>query len=342
MPSAEEWKEQGLDKYGCIATKADGSVFKQLEKVSFEEATQQLEGSGVERVGPSLGSFSLSYDFLMALNAEFATELSSKAGKMDSDPHLWMPLTLSSEEYAELALKKELFKTKEAADAHRSRVNSILKKFELGALSVFGAVDVGKHNSWWDYGQLQLFQQNAILLTKETEDARLMRKFFGIPDAKRVSDDSSLGDCSVDASSAVTSTTAASGSIASSVTADVCCKEISAEGAVLVGVYATKIVAGKGSVAYNIVDRSEGGLVLGENEVKVGVFSPSSGVFWSGPGYYEMKSDLKTDGGKAWKERVSGNDKSFEEVYNSNVGVDITACAQNALTAREEIKKSLG
>jgi len=309
--------------------------------VSFEEATSQLAGSGVARVGPSLGSFSVSYDLLMALQAEFAKELGKKAGKMDSDPHLWMPLTLSPEAYAELALKKELFGSTAEADAHQKRVNSILPKLESKEMGVFGAVDVGSDNSWWDYGQLVLYQQNAMLLTEESEDAKLMRRFFNVPDKTRVSDDSSLGECSVDGSSVVSSTTALSGSIVSSVTTDVCCKEISAEGAVLVGVYANKIRAGKGSVAYNIVDKSEAGLVLGEDEVRVGIFNPSDSMWTSDPAYLEMKSNLATDGGKAWKERVLGNTKSFEDVYSSNIGVNISNCANIALKEREKLKKSL-
>lgn len=340
MPTAEDWKSKGLDKYGCIAAKEDGSVFKQLEKVSHEEATQQLDGSGVATVGPSLGSFSLSHDFLMALEAEFAKELGSKVGKMDSDPHLWMPLTLSSEEYADLALKKKLFSDKKEADAHRTRVNSILTKFDLGSMGVFGAVDVGTNNSWWDYGQLTLYQQNAMLLTRDTEDAKLMRKFFAVD--KRVSDDSSLGECKVDATSVVTQTTTMSGSIASSVTSEVCCKDISADGAVLVGVFAKKIKAAKGSVAYNIVDESEDGLVLGENEVKVGVFSTSSWSLLGGSSHYlEIKSDLATDGGKAWKEKVHGNSDSFEDIYNRNIGIDVSACAEKSLAARQDLKKLL-
>merc|ERR1711924_128316 len=159
----------------------------------------------------------------------------------------------------------------------------------------------------------------------DTEDAKLMRKFFAVD--KRVSDDSSLGECTVDATSVVTQTTTMSGSIASSVTSDVCCKDISAGGAVLVGVFAKKIKAAKGSVAYNIVDESEDGLVLGENEVKVGVFSSSSWSILGGSSQYaEIKSDLSTDGGKAWKEKVHGNSDSFEDIYNKNVGVDVSAC----------------
>ena len=50
-------------------------------------------------MGPSLGSFSLSAALLKALLAEFAPEITAKAAKMDSDPHFWMPMTLTAEAY---------------------------------------------------------------------------------------------------------------------------------------------------------------------------------------------------------------------------------------------------
>merc|ERR1711865_738198 len=117
----------------------------------------------------------------------------------------------------------------------------------------------------------------------------------------------------------------------SSVVSNVNCKEIDAEGAVLVGCSAKKIVAAKGSVGYNLVDVSCSGegIVLAENEVRVGVFPLEKP-------YFEMVSDAeKTDGGKVFKERVHGNAFSFQEVYDLNQGTDVTACAKKANDARE-------
>ena len=58
-PTAEEWADQGLDKYGVIAvlSAANGGVAEaaQVEKVSHETATQMLEQLGTikffEKVG---------------------------------------------------------------------------------------------------------------------------------------------------------------------------------------------------------------------------------------------------------------------------------------------------
>merc|ERR1711976_503915 len=156
--------------------------------------------------------------------------------------------------------------------AHHQRVKAILGKLEAKGMGIFGAVDVGVDMSWWDYGQLALFHRNAQLLMEDSEDASLARQFFGIADTARVSD-SKLGDCSADNLSVVTSTVAKTGSIASSVVANTDCNELCVEGAVIVGVCAKKIKAAKGAVAYNVCDSSEQGLVLGENEVRVGIFT---------------------------------------------------------------------
>ncbi len=51
------------------------------------------------QVGPSLGSFSVSAAMLQALSEEFAKELAEKTEKLDTDPHFWMPLTLSAKDY---------------------------------------------------------------------------------------------------------------------------------------------------------------------------------------------------------------------------------------------------
>lgn len=94
MMSAAEWREKGMEKYGLIAQSANGSA-AQVEKVDHETANKLLADLGeIRSVGVSLGSFSVSSRMLFALLEEFAAELSRRKGKLDSDPHLWMPMTL--------------------------------------------------------------------------------------------------------------------------------------------------------------------------------------------------------------------------------------------------------
>uniref|UniRef100_A0A7R9ZZG4 Uncharacterized protein n=1 Tax=Pyrodinium bahamense TaxID=73915 RepID=A0A7R9ZZG4_9DINO len=334
MPSAEEWAQRGLEKYGLIAACGDGSVVAMLEKVSHADAAAQLAGlEGVEKVGTSLGSFSLSAPFLQALDAHFAEELEAKAGKLDSDPHVWMPMTLSRDAYAALMVKKGLFDDT-AAGQHHDRIMALVSSFDVstgGLKGLFGAVAVGLDLSWWDYGLLKLYVKNSLLLTEASEDARLARAFFGIPEEGRV-EACSLGACTTDAASVVANTSASSGQVSASAIFGVTAGELRAEGAVLVNACARRLIAGRGAVAYNIVDKSEEGLVLGENEVRVGTFTMKEG----NP-YFEMRSNhAEVDGGKAFKERVCGNAMSFQEVYDLNCGVDVTACAEAAAAARRD------
>jgi hypothetical protein len=56
----------------------------------------------IKSVGASLGSFSVSSHLLFLLLSEFATELAAKKGKLDSDPHLWMPMTLDRAPYLQV------------------------------------------------------------------------------------------------------------------------------------------------------------------------------------------------------------------------------------------------
>merc|ERR1719223_1457758 len=80
VPNAEEWKAKGLQSYGLIATDAENKVLAQLEKVTHEVATEGLKSFPVDRVGASLGSFSLSAPLLSALVAGFQSELNAKTG----------------------------------------------------------------------------------------------------------------------------------------------------------------------------------------------------------------------------------------------------------------------
>ena len=94
-PTPEEWTERGLEKYGVIAVMPSGGA-AQVEKVDHATAVSMLASLGeIKRVGPSLGSFSVSSSILSALCDEYSSELQAKVGKFDTDPHFWMPMVCS-------------------------------------------------------------------------------------------------------------------------------------------------------------------------------------------------------------------------------------------------------
>lgn len=316
-PTAEEWVAQGLDKYGVIAVSSgEQKNAAQVEKVDHATATHMLKSLGdIGSVGPSLGSFSISAPMLKALCEEYAKELEAKEGKFDTDPHFWMPLTLTSTDYVSLMSQKDVDESE--SSAHHERMTKMKESFDLDGMGLFGAVDVGKDACWWDYGQLKYYYNYNQKIIDTDENARLLRKFLGVTSKDM---DSSI-DSSVtvdDASHIFSSTIKNSGSIIKSVLASVTALEVEAEDAVIVNCVAKKIKAGKGAILYNIVDESDDGIVAGEGEVIVSVAEEDGKMMI-------LKSNLSIDGGKAWKTVLEGNEMSFEGVHgknkDSNVGV---------------------
>lgn len=55
-----------------------------------------------------------------------------------------------------------------SAGAHFDRIQGMLAKFtkKNDPLGLFGPVNVGEGVCWWDYGQLKLYQRNALLLAE--------------------------------------------------------------------------------------------------------------------------------------------------------------------------------
>ena len=169
MPTEAEWREKGMDKYGLIAQNVAGNA-AQVEKVHHATAVQLLSSLGeIQSVGASLGSFSLSHQMLTALLEEFSVELAAKVGKLDSDPHLWMPMTLEKASYLQLMTAKGI--GTDVSAAHFDRIGVMMKTFDeknaAVGLRLFGAVDVGQGVCWWDYGQLKLYQHNTLLMTEK-------------------------------------------------------------------------------------------------------------------------------------------------------------------------------
>ncbi|CAM9342494.1 unnamed protein product, partial [Ectocarpus fasciculatus] len=315
MLSEAEWKEKGMEKYGLVAQGADGSA-AQVEKVDHSTAKQLLSGLGeIQSVGVSLGSFSVSSPMLFALLEEFGAELSRRKGKLDSDPHLWMPMTLSRNSYIHLMGQKDIDAA--SAGAHFDRIQGMLAKFtkKNDPLGLFGPVNVGEGVCWWDYGQLKLYQRNALLLAERSTEAELMRLFFGLK-SSRVRD-SAVMKTDVDNTSCLSSCHIGKagkkgcGSIKNSVLCNVHCNYIDADGCILINVTADSIIAKPGSVIYNIVDDSQEGLDVNNGQVLAGVFSSDGSQML-------MKSTTNIDGGRAWERQLEWNPKTFEDVYKMN------------------------
>eukprot|EP00518_Triparma_eleuthera_P020152 CAMPEP_0197545482 /NCGR_PEP_ID=MMETSP1320-20131121/505_1 /TAXON_ID=91990 /ORGANISM="Bolidomonas sp., Strain RCC2347" /LENGTH=534 /DNA_ID=CAMNT_0043104997 /DNA_START=27 /DNA_END=1631 /DNA_ORIENTATION=+ len=313
MVGEEEWKEKGLERYGVIAVGSNGDA-AQVEKVDHATAIKMLKSlADVEKVGPSLGSFSVSAPMLASLTQEFSAELEAKVGKFDTDPHFWMPMTLGKEDYVGLMTQKGVDEAVSAA--HYARMDAFKKTFasEHGGMGLFGAVDVGSGACWWDYGQLRLYSRNNLKILEKSRDADLLRAFLGITTHVL---DSDCDKVETDTDSYVFASNLASGRVSSSILSSVKCADVEVQGAILVNVTAKKIRAAAGSILYNVVDDTDEGIELKEGDVLVGVFD-NQGNFTN------VKSNISIDGGKVWKEAIMSNQMSFEALHGANKNSDV-------------------
>lgn len=334
MPSAEEWEAKGLDKYGLIAVNADGEA-AQIEKVKHATARALLANFGeVTRVGVSLGSFSLSAYLLVAFLDEFQKELTEKTAKLDTDPGMWMALTLSKDSYIQLLKAKGT--PAAVSGPHFDRMHAMVARFRAtteGARGLFGAVDIGQGAYWWDYGQLKLYFANNISVTHTDEESRLYRAFLGVPESRRTH--AKIAEVvDVDPWSVISAARVDEGTIKQSVLTNVSAVSVEAEGAVLVNVTARKVVAGRGAVLYNVVDESEEGLVLGPKEVLVGVFDAHGKQ-------QLMTSSFENDGGVWWKKEIRDGQPSFEAVYLANRDVDVALVEATARDMHATLRNAM-
>lgn len=313
MPSEQEWADKGLEKYGLIAVNQQDDA-AQVDKVTHETAIRLLASFGeLKSVGTSLGSFSVDADMLEALLREFAKELAAKEGKLDSDPHFWMPLTLEEAAYTEVMAQKGVPLAVSAS--HYARMQAMMKTFEATRKhkrALFGCVDVGSDVYWWDYGQLKLYLKNNRLVTQPGVEADCLRSFLGIKDSLA---HSTIGDGVRITSATVLNCEFAQGTVAHSVLSGVCAREVNADGSILINVTAHSISAPR-CVVYNVTSDDAEGLILEEGAVLVGVLLPSGEKV-------VMRSNLETCGGDAWKTILEENEHSFESIYELNAHANV-------------------
>lgn len=332
-PTAEEWAAKGLDKYGVIAVSSGPEKnAAQVEKVDHPTATKMLKVLGdIGQVGPSLGSFSVSAALLQALCDEYRTELTAKVGKFDTDPHFWMPLTLPSEDYVALMGQKGV--DAETSVKHHERMSKMKESFDLGKLGLFGAVDVGNDACWWDYGLLKLYSANNLKFLDTDKNSDLLREFFGVTSKQN---NSKIGDgVKVDETSLISSSKIKSGSISNSVLAGVEAVDVTIDGAIVVNCTAKKIVAPKNCILYNLIDDSEEGIIANEGDVIVSVTDESGKMM-------ELRSKHSICGGQAWKEKVEGNDMTFEEVMIKNFNSNVTEIEKKRSELFKKTSSSFG
>eukprot|EP01064_Diplonema_japonicum_P031776 TRINITY_DN5792_c0_g1_i5.p1 TRINITY_DN5792_c0_g1~~TRINITY_DN5792_c0_g1_i5.p1 ORF type:complete len:544 (+),score=110.27 TRINITY_DN5792_c0_g1_i5:45-1634(+) len=332
LPTAEIWEKKGLSSYG-LAVEFTSGEGAQIEKVDHPTATRMLASLGdIKSVGPSLGSFSISSAMLEALLKEFSGELKAREGQLDTDPHFWMPLTLPVEAYCEVMGKKGW--GEDQAKQHHKRLRGIMTDFNLNGLNVFGAVNAGEDAYWWDYGQLTFYYDNNMRFAQDGEENDAYRAFFNAVQGTP-KDSNIASSCTIDAASCVASCTLHTGTVKASSLCNVTAGHIEADSCILVNVTAKSIKAAPGTIAYNVVDDSDEGLVLPAGKVITSVFAEDGSKI-------TMQCQASVDGKDAWSKVLEGNPKSFEEVHAMNKGVDPTKCETAQKKAHANLATVIG
>jgi hypothetical protein len=296
-PSADQWEQQQMDRYGLIAMDSEGHG-KQIEKISHTKFQSLIETNVLNHDGglaTSLGSFSVSLQLLKALKEEFRFELASRSGHLNTDHHFWMPMTLDWEVYRDVypAAKKGYY--------HRmSQFKSAFQSKHPEPL--LGVVDIGANAYWWDYGSVGSYFENNMRLLDRDDEAAAMRNFFGVSDPI---DGSLIIACDIDK-------TTSKGSILAGIHAET----VSAEGSLLFNCTAPHIQAAN-SLAYNCVESHE--LALGSGQVRADAFLPAD------KRHIKLETECTRDGGKDWTVKVGGNPVTYEELHSLSTGIDLEA-----------------
>lgn len=300
----KEWIQRSLHKYGLLVSEKNQST-KQYEKLDFN-AFQDIYSNDpqqqIDEIALSLGCFSLSCKILEQLLILFEPELTEKKGKLDTDPHLWMPLSLDYDIYKTILEKKGF--TSQFIKTHYIRLQNFKEKNKN--LCQISIQNVGKECFWFDYGNLSAFYKNILKLTNNSQESELLKQFF----LKNSCHNSNLGFVESDSSSIMMNCNIQQGTIKNSVLIGVTAQEINVENTVLIDVSALSI-QGCFGMLYNV--KEPGSITLAKDQVRADVFISKD------PGHVQLHQSIHNLPDNHWKTLLSNNLFSYEEIFNLNL-----------------------
>lgn len=296
FPTETDWKKKRLDQYGLILI--DENSPQLIEKTTYSNLLSLVSKISPEQplpIGISLGSFSISAQFLRELLIAFQHELSIKQGKFNTDYHFWMPLTWSKEQYIDFMLGKgesfsEIVHIYDRMQEVKTRV------LEQETRPLFGVQNVGEGALWLDFGSVYSYYKNMIsLLDSESSVADTLAQVFSLDRRQHYDSENNniLINCDVKELEAK-----------DSVLINIRGEKVQVEKTVLVD-SKVNIFVGNHSLAYSVED--EGVLILGPGEVRADVPLESSKV--------AIYSKIEQDNKHVWDQTLPKNPFSFEELY---------------------------
>jgi len=173
--SPKEWKKN-WQSYGILIPKKGAGIL-QREKLDWKGVKKLQEKGylkpnqkGEIELAKSMGCFSINLSFFEFLLKKFSKELEIKKRKLDTDEHLWMPLTSSKKEYIEMGENP----------IYWERIQRFKKKFqeETGTKVIIGEKNLGKDTIWWDYGNLANYHKNLLKLLDNSLEGKTGRQFY--------------------------------------------------------------------------------------------------------------------------------------------------------------------
>lgn len=291
VPNSHEWHKHHLKNYGIVAKNAHGHAM-QMDKMEFETFTGLSQKGKIaidKPISVSLGSFNLSADILEGLLHEFQRELEQKRGKLDTDPHFWMPLTLDQETYRIMQGKNEL-------QGHYVRMQQFRKGWDPATL--FGNIDIGQ-SYWWDYGSFQAYYRNNIKCVEHSDEGKAMRAFFALPEPKSdaLCENSILINCRIK-----------SGKIKNSLLVNVTAENVEIDDSLVIESHLANLKCAK-SLLYKVEEGSD--LILDKETVRADVQNLNHHTFIT-----HMSRDSKLD----WEQAILSNPLSYQDAFLKDEG----------------------
>eukprot|EP00439_Symbiodinium_sp_Y106_P024247 s5997_g2.t4 len=232
------------------------------------------------------------------------------------------------------------------AGKHYDRMAEFKSSFKKTG-GILGCVDVGQQDTRLLVGLW--YMRNNFLITvprhlrsflgvreEANASAHALRTFLRLQQPSLESDLSlrqqwnTLDGVTVDPTSVVLNCRIGAGKIGPGcVLVNVVAPTIDVENCILVKVSSSHPISGKGGLLYNVVEGGKGD-TLPCDRVRADVFMPD-GI------HHKIYSTPSTDGGKVWKEKVQGNNFSFEGIYKANQPLDVSKCTEAANSSHDAV-----
>ena len=175
--SPKEWRKNWKN-YGILISIRGNGVL-QREKLDWKKVKRLQErgylkpnSKGRVIAAKSMGCFSISLNFLEFLFDEFLPELELQKRKLDTDEHLWMPLTSTKKEYIE----------KGGSLIYWQRIKKFKNRFQKRTSTrvIISEKNLGKDTLWRDYGNLAIYHKNLLKLCEDSDEGRAGREFYDL------------------------------------------------------------------------------------------------------------------------------------------------------------------